>query len=144
MELPPLDGPAPVSIVRSAYRRDEHSPIVRHKSLSYQLNVLALAEGRAAGADEVYFLNGAGELAEGAFTNLFFVRGGMVRTPDVACGLLPGVTREVVLEVCAEEGIAAEAGRYAEERPACRGRGLLHQLPARRDARRAASWATWR
>ncbi len=114
MDLPPLDGPAPIAIVRSAYRRDEHSPIVRHKSLSYQLNVLALAEGRAAGADEVYFLNGAGELAEGAITNIFFAREGVVRTPDVACGLLPGVTREVVLEVCAQQGIPAEVGRYAE------------------------------
>ncbi len=114
MELPLLDGPAPIAITRSAYRRDEHSPIVRHKSLSYQLNVLALSEGRAAGADEVYFLNGAGDLAEGAITNLFWVRGGVVHTPDVACGLLPGVTREVVLELCAEQGIPAEAGRYAE------------------------------
>ncbi len=114
MELPPLDGPAPITITRSPYRRDEHSPIVRHKSLSYQLNVLALAEGRAAGADEVYFLNGAGELAEGAITNLFWVRGGVVSTPHVACGLLPGVTREVVLELCVEQGIPSEVGRYAE------------------------------
>jgi branched-subunit amino acid aminotransferase/4-amino-4-deoxychorismate lyase len=114
MDLPPLEGPAPLSIVRSAYRRDERSPIVRHKSLSYQLNVLALAEGRAASADEVYFLNSAGELAEGAITNLFFVREGTVCTPEIACGLLPGITREVVLEICAEEGIAAEQGRYRE------------------------------
>lgn len=114
MELPPLDAPAPIAIVRSAFRRDERSPIVRHKSLSYQLNVLALAEGRKAGADEVYFLNAAGRLTEGAITNLFFARGGRAFTPDVACGLLPGVTREVVLEVCAEEGVVTETGCYAE------------------------------
>jgi branched-subunit amino acid aminotransferase/4-amino-4-deoxychorismate lyase len=113
-DLPPLDGPPPISIVRSAYLRDERSPVVRHKSLSYQLNVLALAEGRMAGADEVYFLNAAGHLAEGAVTNLFFVRGGAVFTPDVACGLLPGVTRQIVLEVCAAEGIPAETGRCGE------------------------------
>ena len=107
LELPPLDAPAPIAIVRSAFRRDERSPVVRHKSLSYQLNVLALAEGRKSGADEVYFLNAAGRLTEGAITNLFFARGGRAFTPDVACGLLPGVTREVVLEVCAEEGVAA-------------------------------------
>ena len=114
LELPPLDAPAPIAIVRSAFRRDERSPVVRHKSLSYQLNVLALAEGRKSGADEVYFLNAAGRLTEGAITNLFFARGGRALTPDVACGLLPGVTREVVLEVCAEEGVAAETGCYAE------------------------------
>jgi hypothetical protein len=69
---------------RSAFRRDERSPVVRHKSLSYQLNVLALAEGRKSGADEVYFLNAAGRLTEGAITNLFFARGGRAFTPDVA------------------------------------------------------------
>jgi branched-chain amino acid aminotransferase len=114
-ELAPLDGAAPISVVRSAYGRDQRSPIVRHKSLSYQLNVLALTEGRAAGADEVYFLNTAGELAEGAISNLFFVRDGTVRTPAVTCGLLPGVTRQVVLELCEAEGVPSEVGRYGEQ-----------------------------
>jgi len=115
MDLPPLDAPEPIVLRRSAYRRDEHSPIVRHKSLSYQLNILALAEARANGADEVYFLNGLGHLTEGAITNLFFVRGGAVCTADAACGLLPGVTRQVVLELCEREGIPAHTGAYSEE-----------------------------
>ena len=114
MDLPPLDGPPPCVLARSPYRRDETSPIVRHKSLSYQLNVLALADGKRRGADEVFLLNSRGHLTEGAITSLFLVRDGKVLTPDVSCGLLPGITREVVLELCAEGGLTAEVGQYGE------------------------------
>jgi len=114
MNLPPLDGVPPITLARSTCRRNEHSPVVGHKSLSYQSNVLALAEGRRAGADEVFFLNSQGRLAEGAVTNLFLVREGVVCTPDVSCGLLPGVTRGVVLELCEELHVPAETGTYTE------------------------------
>ncbi|MHC4592269.1 MAG: aminotransferase class IV [Planctomycetota bacterium] len=114
MELPPLDAPPALTLARSPYRRNEHSPVVRHKSLSYQVNVLALAEGRGRGADEVYFLNSQDHLTEGAITNLFLVTDGAVLTPDVECGLLPGVTRRVVLEICRDEGVATQVGVYGE------------------------------
>jgi len=114
MALPPLDAPPPFVLARSPHRKNERCPLVRHKSLSYQANLLALAEGRRRGADEVFMLNSSGHLAEGAVTNLFLVRGGAVRTPDVGCGLLPGITRAVVRELCLGEGIAFEEGRYAE------------------------------
>ncbi|MFO7955725.1 MAG: aminotransferase class IV [Candidatus Brocadiia bacterium] len=114
MDLPPLDEPPPWTLVRSRYRQNENSPVVAHKSLSYQANVLALAEGRAAGAHEVYFLNGREELTEGAISNLFFVREGVVCTPELDCGLLPGITRAVVLELCSEHGVPCETGAYGE------------------------------
>jgi branched-subunit amino acid aminotransferase/4-amino-4-deoxychorismate lyase len=115
MKLPPLDAPSPLTLARSPHRRNEGSPLVRHKSLSYQLNVLALAEGRRRGADEVYFLNSRGRLTEGAVSSLFWVSGGVVRTADVACGLLPGITRQVVLDLCAEHGVRVDVGEFAEE-----------------------------
>jgi branched-subunit amino acid aminotransferase/4-amino-4-deoxychorismate lyase len=115
MDLPPLDRVPPIRLLRSRYSRNEDSPIVRHKSLSYQGNVLALAEARQAGADEVYFLDSHGRLTEGATTNLFLVRQGIACTPEVECALLPGVTREVVLELCRANDIPAETGRYSED-----------------------------
>ena len=114
MVLSPLDAVPPITLVRSPWRRDEGSPVVRHKSTSYQVNVLALADGKGRGADDVYFLNSRGDLTEGAVSNLFWVRGGTVYTAGVECGLLPGVTRQVVLDICAREGIPAEAGSYPE------------------------------
>jgi branched-subunit amino acid aminotransferase/4-amino-4-deoxychorismate lyase len=115
MDLPPLDSPPPLVLAGSRYRIDEHSPLVRHKSLSYQANLLALAEARRAGADEVFLLNSADQLTEGAISNLFFVKHGSVCTPDVSCGLLPGITREVVLGLCAELTIPFETRVYGEE-----------------------------
>ena len=114
MDLPPLDAPPPYVLARSPYRANERSPLVRHKATSYQANLLALAEARGRGADEVYFLNSRGHLTEGAITNLFMVCGGAVHTPHERCGLLPGITREAVTELCAEEGIPLEEGEYEE------------------------------
>lgn len=53
------------------------------------------------GLDEVVFLNERGEVCEGTITNLFFDRGQGMRTPPLACGLLPGVLRAEL--ACAEE-----------------------------------------
>ncbi|SEQ22286.1 para-aminobenzoate synthetase / 4-amino-4-deoxychorismate lyase [Devosia sp. YR412] len=47
----------------------------------------------ALGVDEVVFLNQRGELAEGSITNLFIERDGMLLTPPLSSGLLPGTLR---------------------------------------------------
>ncbi len=114
MSLPPLEQHPPIVLGRAPFPINEGSPIAAHKSTSYQPNLLALAEGRADGADEVYFLNSRGHLAEGAISNLFLIRDGVVHTPEVGCGLLPGITRRVVLGLCRESDIPCEQGMYPE------------------------------
>jgi para-aminobenzoate synthetase/4-amino-4-deoxychorismate lyase len=57
------------------------------------------------GADEVLFADADGALTEGSFTSLFVERGGMLLTPPLGKGLLPGVLRRELLE----QGRAAEA-----------------------------------
>ena len=49
------------------------------------------------GVDEVLFRNGRGELTEGSITNLFVERDGILLTPPLACGLLPGTLRAELL-----------------------------------------------
>ena len=115
MDLPPLDDPPPLKLKRSAYTKSSQSPVIRHKSVSYQFNVLALAEAREQGADEVFFLNEQCHLTEGAISNLFFVRDGEVFTPDTSCGLLPGITQKVVLDLCEEAGLHWHEGEYIED-----------------------------
>ncbi len=115
MELPGPGALPEVVLARSGYRVNEHSPTVGYKSLSYQANVLALSEARREGADEVYFLNGAGRLAECATSNLFFVRDGCVCTPADDCGLLPGIARSLALEICSAVGIPFRLGRFDED-----------------------------
>ena len=88
--------------------------MLRHKTVSYLPYVLALSEGRRRGADEVYFVNADGHVTEGAITSLFFVRGRTACTPAVECGLLPGITRAAVIELCRRIGPAVREGRFGE------------------------------
>jgi len=53
-----------------------------------------------------------GHVAEGATSNLFFVRDNALRTPSLAGPVLPGITRRVVLEIADNEGIPVEEGAY--------------------------------
>jgi branched-chain amino acid aminotransferase len=95
------------SAILSTYRRNSHSPLSRLKSTSYLENVLARQEGRAAGVDEVVLLNEKGFVAEGSTTNIFLISGQMLITPSIESGALPGITREIALELAKSMGITA-------------------------------------
>ena len=47
---------------------------------------------------KLFFCNSRGELCEGAATNLFFVRNRELLTPQLSCGILPGIMRRFILE----------------------------------------------
>lgn len=94
-----------ISAVLASSPRNRHSPLIEHKTLNYQENVLALGEAAAAGADEAIFRNLDGHLCEGATTNLFIAKGGELTTPPVSEGLLPGITRQQVIELAESLGI---------------------------------------
>ncbi len=82
----------------SSVRRNETSPLTYHKTLNYGDCILEKRAAAKNGFDEPVFLNTGGELAEGATTNLFFVRNDTVFTPPVSCGMLPGIMRACVME----------------------------------------------
>lgn len=97
-------------------RNTPESP-VRMKSLHYMNNILAKRElsgyaSRSGEPEEGLMLTAAGEVAEGIVSNVFFVKAGRLFTPEVGIGILPGITRSVVLELAVELGIEAEEGRY--------------------------------
>ena len=73
------------------------------KSLAYLEKLLARREAQRAGYDDAVFADPAGNLLEGAGSNLFAVVGGKLLTPPVR-NILPGVARSVVLE-CAAGGV---------------------------------------
>ena len=76
-----------------------------YKTTSRLAYHLAREEARAARADEAVLVSGAGEVLEGAVSNLFAVIGGAVVTPPLARGILPGLTRAFVLEAAADLGL---------------------------------------
>jgi branched-chain amino acid aminotransferase len=61
--------------------------------------MIALAYAHGKGFGEAIFANTKGELCEGATTNVFIVQDGEVLTPSTSSGCLPGITREIVLEI---------------------------------------------
>jgi branched-chain amino acid aminotransferase group I len=89
----------------STVRRNSKSPLSAMKSLSYLESMLARQEARAAGVDEAICLNENGFLAEASMSNVFLVNDGALKTPGIASGFLPGITRETVLELAGELGM---------------------------------------
>ncbi|HEX9639028.1 MAG TPA: aminotransferase class IV [Acidobacteriota bacterium] len=79
----------------------------RIKTSNQLNNILAFMEAKAANCTEAFMLNAAGELAEGTTSNIFVVQGRRLITPPLGAGILEGITRELVLELAAREGIEA-------------------------------------
>jgi len=97
--------PASTKIAVVPWTRNERSAVVGLKTTSYAENVVALASAKSEGGSEAIFANTRGELCEGTGSNIFVVVDGEILTPPVESGLLPGITRGVVLEACAQAGI---------------------------------------
>ena len=100
-ELPAVpDGPVKVAIADLPVPAEDFR--LRHKTSDRAFHDEARA---ASGAFEVAFRDADGCLTEGSFTSLFVARDGMLLTPPLSRGLLPGILRERLIE----EGRAREA-----------------------------------
>ena len=69
------------------------------KSTSYALNMMAVDEARARGADDAVFVAGDGTVLEATTSNVWWRRGRTLFTPAVDGRILAGVTRDVLLEL---------------------------------------------
>lgn len=78
----------------------------RIKSLNYLNNVLARIEAIESGFDEALLLDINGFVAEVAGANIFLVKGGVLKTPGPS-QVLDGITRRMILDLAAREGIPA-------------------------------------
>jgi branched-chain amino acid aminotransferase len=79
------------------------NPMIKCNNLMNQ--ALAAQQAFERGAFDAVMRNYRGELTECATSNLFIVKNGMVLTPPVECGLLPGITRKLIFEVGRDVGI---------------------------------------
>jgi branched-chain amino acid aminotransferase len=108
MSAPATPWPATVDVVVVPWSRNERGAVAGLKTTSYAENVRALAYARERDAGEAIFLNTRGELCEATGSNVFMIRDGVVLTPPADAGCLLGVTRALVLELCADHGVAAD------------------------------------
>jgi branched-chain amino acid aminotransferase len=95
------DGVAVVTV------RTERAADAAHgaKVGNYLGSLLALRQARARGAHEALVLDAAGRVVEGTTSNVFSVRAGELTTPPEQAGILVGITRAHVLDLCAEKGL---------------------------------------
>lgn len=84
------------------------------KVANYVSNIVATRRARAAGAHEALMVDGEGRIGEGATSNVFVLAGGVLRTPPVR-GILPGVTRSIVMREARAEGIEVEESELRSE-----------------------------
>ena len=105
-------------------RVDSQGPLVGLKSLSYQMNRLALRTAEAAGCFEALLLNERGLLVEGSRTNVVVALPEGVFTPPLSDGCLPGTVRRRLLE----QGKIAERSLTPEDLAKAEGVYLLNSL----------------
>lgn len=98
-----------VKLIISSTRRDPvYATSHEVKSLNYLNSILAKLEAIAAGADDAVMLDSRGFVSEATAANLFTVRGEALATPPITAGILPGITRAVVMEIARRLGIPVE------------------------------------
>ena len=82
----------------SKIRRNETSPFTDHKTLNYGDCITEKRNAQKKGIQEPVFLNTKGQIAEGATTNVFFIKEKKIVTPARVCGKLPGIIREYLIQ----------------------------------------------
>ena len=106
------DAPATAEVVETRRVPDAALP-ASAKTHNYLNGILARLD--AEDADEAITLDADGAVAEGATSNLFFVRDGVLKTPSLDGPVLPGITRRVALDLADDAGVPTETGRYSPD-----------------------------
>ena len=86
-------------------RRNSQSIISGMKATCFTQSSLAKQKAHQMQADDALLLNEKGLLAEATSSNVFVVNHGVIKTPKTGGGLLPGITRQVVIELASNLGL---------------------------------------
>ena len=113
-------------------RLDSADPLLRHKTSRREKYVSARSEFQIHHADEVILLNERGEVCEGTITNVFVeCDDGILMTPALFCGLLPGVLRGELLDEGRAGEVVLTADDLTDGRRIFVGNSLRGLIPAR-------------
>ena len=115
----PLQPPPPeqyktgVSLIVANTRRNLPSALSPQiKATNFLNNILAKREAIAAGVFDSILLNWKSQLTECTVSNIFFVQAGRLCTPALDCGLLDGITRDLLLGLARDAQIPVEEGHF--------------------------------
>ena len=82
------------------------------KAIALLPNILMRQTAIDEGAQEAILVRD-GEVTEGAASNVFIVRNGVIKTPPKSARLLPGVTRDLVVELAQKQGLLCEESNFS-------------------------------
>ena len=95
-------------LVKVIFLNEWEFPIIRFKNSikinSYAGNIKALKLAKKQNAFDAVFLNKNKEITEATMRNIFFIKNNKILTPPLSMGILPGTTRDLILEICKEHG----------------------------------------
>lgn len=95
--------------VSSWIRIDPRSmPMMAKAAANYANSILARMEAQSLGFHEAILLNSSGMVTEGTGENIFVVKDGSIFTPPLSAGILPGITRESIIELGRKMGLRVE------------------------------------
>ncbi len=102
----------PEHSVKVVYLKETNYPIIRFnpaiKSMNYIGNMKAKKDAESLGAYEPIFYNSDGLITECAIRNIFYIKDGVLLTPSLDLGVLPGVMRSTIINIAIEMGIKVE------------------------------------
>lgn len=96
---------APLGMAVTSVRRNETSPFCNIKTLNYLDAIEVSRAAHARGFDDALFLNARERVACGSVGNVLAFFGDQLVTPPVSDGIIPGITRAVILDNCPELGL---------------------------------------
>jgi len=86
-------------------RQNENSPVSGIKSVSFLNYILARLEAKKVGFDDAIMLNSKGRISEATVSNVFLIKREVLVTPSLKSGILPGITRKVIIKSASQLGI---------------------------------------
>jgi branched-chain amino acid aminotransferase len=115
----PLNTPRPEALaegiavtIPERLRNDPGALAPSAKTGNYLNNLLALVEARRDGGADAVLVGAGGHVTEATTANVFWVKDGDVFTPSLASGILPGITRSMLLPALARAGFPVQEGRF--------------------------------
>ncbi|WP_456435158.1 aminotransferase class IV [Thermovibrio ammonificans] len=92
-----------------------YSDLSLHKTVDVMSSLYALKAAQSKGFDEALLFDCRGFVSEAAFANLFFVKGGVLFTPSLKCGALPGTRRAFIVDLARQMGLPVVEGFFSLE-----------------------------
>ncbi len=105
-----------VSVIRLPFGNGGQSVVTGHKTTSYAAAVQGRIAATENGAYEAIYVEAGGRISEATTSNVFAVFGDTLHTPPLEAGCLPGITRQMVLELARKADLPVREAPIKAER----------------------------